>query len=62
MRRKFLKPRYYGPKHHPLERIKIEHVYREFNASADALANEALNIVGSDPQQQEAVVYRGWFL
>ena len=39
----------------------IEHVYREFNASADALANEALDT--SDPARHSTnvVVNRGRF-
>jgi len=43
------------------ESLRIEHVYREFNASADALANEALDNYDPSRHATNVVVNRGWF-
>ena len=43
-----------------LEHVCIEHVYREYNASADALANEALDNGPSAFSASSIIVDRGW--
>ena len=40
--------------------VKVEHVYREFNASADALANEVLNEYNPRQHANGVVVNRAW--
>ena len=42
--------------------LRFEHVYREFNASADAVANEALDNYDAALHATNVAVNRGWFM